>query len=100
MAKTTRRVLVLMMNSKQHFEAIEVRVPVQALLVGFFCDEQFEADLEEAEDEARKLMKFSGMKDIDDYQCVGIQCAVTSGINAGRIVWVRQVEMAVERRWR
>lgn len=81
-----RRVTVMMMNSHQHIELVEINTHV--IMGGTFENVEFKCDVQETEKAARVLMTKAGM-DENDFQSVGILVSCTHGMLAGRIVWAK-----------
>jgi len=90
--QTTRRVTVMMMNSHQHIELVEVRVPV--IMGGDVENVEFRCITEDAETAARKLL-VDARADADDFSVVGVLVSVLHGLTPGRIVWAKEAEMVV-----
>jgi hypothetical protein len=106
--KLNSRVTVMLMNSHQHIELVEVRTDVRP--GGSVGEEVFEGDLCDTEVKARILLQLeidrrAGLPGVSaalsapqaDYELVGILAAVTGGISTGKIVWLRQAKMTAGR---
>jgi hypothetical protein len=85
-----RRVTVMMMNSHQHIELVEVRTHV--IMGGTVDNVEFKCDVQETEKMARVLMErnLPATVDVSDFNNVGILVSCTHGMLVGRIVWAKE----------
>ena len=92
---TTRRVTVMMMNSRQHVELVEVSAAV--IMAGTIDQVEFKCVTQEVEASARNLMRNKGM-DVDDFEVVGILVSCLYGPLSGRIVWATEATVITKTR--
>lgn len=89
---TTRRVTVMLMNSRQHVELVETETPV--IMGGTIDKVEFKCVTQDVETAARNIMRDKGM-DVDDFEVVGVLVSCLYGPLAGRIVWATEATMTV-----
>src|SRR5580698_1572835 len=90
---TIRRVTVMMMNSHQHIELIEINTAV--VMSGTLEKVEFKCITKDADTKARELLARAEM-DVDDFSIVGILVSCLYGPLAGRIVWAKEAEVTTK----
>ena len=90
-SKTKRRVCVMLMNSHQHMELVEIETLVR--ITGSFDKPSYDLIEEEAEQAARQVMARNGV-DHSDFSYVCTLVGVTQGLHTGRITYGKTPETA------